>query len=404
MEGGFHVGMKVYDVDWFLKYGLSCRQAAQCLRDWGVTFVLAQSKLLPMPDSAVKSQVRAEMADRYAAYDDRHFRDALSGEGIEYWVTACTFFDPEALTADPTLRPIGSDSRPLKQIDWYVGITPSVERFVARQTARIERAVRALEPDGVFLSFTRWPGFWELWMPDRTRHDFPEYSYDRHTLNRFVGETGVDLPTYDPGTAASWIEANARQPWTDWKCRVVVDVIRQIREASRAIKPDVQIMLNTLPFGSGDFDGAREKVFGQRIGALAGVVDLFEVMTYHQILRRPTSWIPRAAQEVKDRSGCRTVCTIQARPLYLDGIYAQDRRSPTLDAEEFAQAVSLVDNSHIDGVVVFGWSDLLQEVLEQKDTRRVDALRGALGRRQARLAGSNLAGMPSLGTLHSPGD
>jgi hypothetical protein len=381
MGGGFQVGMKVYDADWFLKYGLSYREAAQTLRDWGVTFVLAQSKLLSMPDSAVKSQVRTEMADHYAAFDDRHFRHALAGEGIEYWATACTFFDPEALSSDPTLRPIGSDGRPMKQIDWYVGISPSMERFVARQTASIERAVRALEPDGIFLSFTRWPGFWELWMPDHTRHDFPEYSYDPHTLNRFALETGVDLPTYEPVTAASWIEANVRGPWTDWKCQVIVDVIRQIREASRAIKPDVQIMLNTLPFGSSDFDGAREKVFGQRIETLAGVVDLFEVMTYHQILRRPASWIPQTAQEVKDRSGCKTVCTLQAKPLYLDGIYAQDRRSPTLDAEEFAQAVNMVDNSRVDGVVVFVWSDLLQEALEEKDTRRVDALRGVLERR-----------------------
>ena len=195
----------------------------------------------------------------------------------------------------------------------------------------------------------------------------------------------MDVPTRDPADAASWIEAHARDAWTDWKCQVVANVVRQIRDGCRRIKPDVRIMLNALPFG-GDFDGAQEKVFGQRIEALADVVDVFEVMTYHQILKRPTSWLPQIGEEVKNRSGRETVCTLQARPIYLDGIYAKDNRSPTLDAEEFAEAVGAVENSNVDGVVVFVWSDLLEKALKQNDTRQVDVIRAAAGRRQARLA------------------
>ena len=376
----FEIGMKIYDSDWFLKYELGYQDAARCLRDWGITFVLAQSRLLPMPDSAVESEAPPELADRYAIYDDRRFRDALAREGIEYWATVCMFFDPKALVADPSLRPVGSDGRPMQKVDWYIGIPPSMDGFVSQKTAAIERAVRELEPEGVFLSFTRWPGFWELWMPHHTRRDFPEYSYDLHTLDRFVRETGVNLPTRDPTEAASWIEVHAREAWTSWKCQIVVDVVRQVKEACHRIRPGIQIMLNTLPFGAGDFEGAQEEVFGQRIEALADVVDVFEVMTYHQILKRPTSWFSSIGEEVKNRAGRKTVCTLQARPLYLDGIYAKDNRSPTLDAEEFAEAVSAVENSSVDGIVVFVWSDLLEEVLKQNDMRRVDAIRAAAER------------------------
>jgi hypothetical protein len=381
----FKVGMKLYDLDWYLKYDLSYEEAAQCLRDWGVTFVLAQNRFLPMPDSAVKSRVQPELAHRYATYDDRKFRDALARAGVEYWAAVCMFYDPTALGSDPSLRPVGSDGRRMEKVDWYEGIAPSMKELVAAKTAAIEKAVRALEPEGVFLSFTRWPGFWELWMPDRSRQDFPEYSYDRPTLDRFVRDTGVNLQTRSAAEAASWIEANAREAWTAWKCEVVVDVIRQVREACREIKPDVQIMLNTLPFGAAEFDGAQEKVFGQRIEALAGVVDVFEVMTYHQILKRPTGWIPQAGMEVKKRSGRRTVCTIQARPLYLSGIHARSSRSPTLDEEEFAEAANAVESSGLDGIVVFVWSDLLEDVLEQNNRKRVDAIRAAVERRQAAL-------------------
>lgn len=387
MAREFQVGVKVYDTDWFLKYGLGYREAARCLRDWGVSFVLAQNRYLPMPDSAVKSVAPPELAEQYAAYDDARFRQALAEEGIEYWAAVCMFFDPQALDADPSLRPVGSDGRPMERIDWYVGIPPSMDAFVSSKTAAIERAVKALEPDGVFLSFMRWPGFWELWLPHRARRDFPEYSFDPHTLARFARETGVDVPARDPAEAAAWIETHVREAWTAWKCQVVVDVIRQVKETCRKTKADIQIMLNTVPFGAGDFDGAQDKVFGQRIEALADVVDAFEVMTYHQILKRPTNWLPQIGEEVKRRSGRKTVCTLQARPLYLDGLYAQDHRSPTLDAEEFAEAVNAVENSAVDGSVVFVWSDLLEQALRQNDARRVDALRAAIERRRS-FAGS----------------
>ena len=146
-----HVGMKVYDNDWYLKYELSYAAAAELLSDWGVTFVIAQSRLLPMPDSAIKSEVPPDLAERYATYEDRKFRDALAARGIKYYASALMFFDPAALRAEPSLEAIGSDGLPMPTIDWYVGIPPTKQRHVANKIRTIERAVRALEPDGIHL-------------------------------------------------------------------------------------------------------------------------------------------------------------------------------------------------------------------------------------------------------------
>ena len=78
------IGLKVYSNDWYLKYNLSYTQAADLLSEWGVNFIIAQSKVLPMPDTAVKSEVPPELMDRYLAYDDVKFREALSKNDIEY--------------------------------------------------------------------------------------------------------------------------------------------------------------------------------------------------------------------------------------------------------------------------------------------------------------------------------
>jgi hypothetical protein len=59
------LGFKIYDNDWFLKYALTPDQAADRLAGLGATYVIAQSRFLPMQDSAVESQVReAEGATR----------------------------------------------------------------------------------------------------------------------------------------------------------------------------------------------------------------------------------------------------------------------------------------------------------------------------------------------------
>src|SRR5271166_2396986 len=83
----FAVGMKSYDNDWFLRFNLSYDDAARLLADWGVTFVIAQSRFLPTADSAVKSEVAPGLAERFASYDDRKFRDALGRQNILYFAT-----------------------------------------------------------------------------------------------------------------------------------------------------------------------------------------------------------------------------------------------------------------------------------------------------------------------------
>jgi len=220
MSKKFNIGMKVYDTDWYLRYNLSYPDAARCLKEWGVSFVLAQNRLLPMPDSAVKSEIESHQLALYSNYSDRKFRDALADAGIDYWVTVCMFFAPQAIVENPSLRPIGSDGIPMEKIGWYIGIPPSVDEFVSNQVKAIERAVHELEPDGIFMSFTRWPGFWELWMPDHTRADFPEYSFDNYSLERFEQENDVNLPSFFPEEKVAWIEDNTHDQWTAWKCKV----------------------------------------------------------------------------------------------------------------------------------------------------------------------------------------
>jgi len=372
------IGLKVYSNDWYLKYNLSYTQAADLLSEWGVNFIIAQSKVLPMPDTAVKSEVPPELMDRYLAYDDVKFREALSKNDIEYWATTLFFMDRVALESNPSYKAYGDDGKPMQQIDWYEGIPPTMQKHVDYKCGLYEDAVRILQPDGIHFGFMRWPQFWELWMPEHKRSDFIEYSFDKVSLKRFMQDRNLKVPDLDAYKAAEWIKQNAYDKWVDWKCGVVCAVIKQVKDACSKIKPDIKTALNTVPFGKNDYENTEEEVFGQSFEKLSDVIDLFEVMTYHQILKRPVDWIAEIGREVKLRSERTTVCTLQGEPLYLDGMHASYGRKQTIDIKEFESAVATVVNEKtIDGLVLFTWADLLKQVYVNQDNRKVDILKAA---------------------------
>src|SRR5262245_60938600 len=88
------VGMKIYDNAWYIQHRLEPEQAADILAGMGVTYVLAQSRLLPMQDTAIESEVTAAHAARLATLDDRAFRDCLKDRGISYFASLNFGFDP----------------------------------------------------------------------------------------------------------------------------------------------------------------------------------------------------------------------------------------------------------------------------------------------------------------------
>lgn len=373
-ESTRQVGVKVYSTDWYLAHGMDYEEAADRLVEQGFTFVIAQNRYLPMADSAVKSEVTPEQAERYREYDDRAFVRALQSRGLRYFAACNMFFDTATLAEHPDALPIDAQGRPAEMIDWYLGVSPTHEGYLRAKLDQITEASRELQPDGLFLGFTRFPGFWELWLPDDRRADFPEYCFSDRSIAAFEAHTGTRVPEGDTSTRAAWIRREAYDAFVAWKGDVVRDVVARARRAVQTERPGAAIMLNTLPFRRDDFERAGLEVFAQDWRKLADVVDIFELMTYHQILARDTRWIRSVVEDFKATVPNEAYCTLQADPLYLDGMHAARNRSATLDATEFERAVAEVGASPADGVVVFTWSDFLRQATSG-DMRRIDALR-----------------------------
>ncbi|MCB1488865.1 MAG: hypothetical protein KDJ88_15595 [Bauldia sp.] len=368
--------MKIYDNVWYTRFRLGPEEAADILAGMGVTYVMAQSRLLPMQDSAIESEITPEEAERFATLDDRAFRDALRSRGISYFATLNIGFDPNFIAGHPDLLPTDQFGRVEGKTDWYIGLPPDRKPNIDHKLGMLEPAVGALEPDGVHLGFIRWPGLWEIWLPDVDRATMSDYCYGRETLTRFSADTGIDLPADDAVAAAKIIAGKHRPAWRDWKCDMTVAAVSRIRDAITAIKPDIKIAINTLPFFLEDFDNAVEEVFAQSVTRLEPVSDVFEVMSYHQILRRDAAWPGAIGSDIKRRAnGATTVCTLQGSALYLDGMHAGRGRAEEITTDEFIRSVDGVEASDADGLCVFTFTDFLNMRETEDGRRRIDRLK-----------------------------
>ena len=363
-------GVKIYSFDWFLQYGLGYVGAADLLASQGMDLVIAQNRYLPMADSAVRS-APMEIPE---SYDDREFVAAVHARGIQYFAACNLFFDPETLATHADALAVDASGQIAQPVDWYIATCPTHEGYFADKLRQLETAVRELRPDGVFLGFTRFPGFWEQWLPRTSRADWPEYCFCPRCVRLFGASTGIRVPEGAGALPGPWIRAHAYTAYVEWKTDLIVTRIREIKTVLRRIHPPVRVMLNTLPFGAADFGGAGRDVFGQDWAKLREVVDLFEVMAYHQILGRDVSWISRITREVKTAVDRPVLVTVQAKPFYLDGMHAGRGRSPVISVEEFARALDAARDGGADGIVVFTWSDFLRQAFAEQDARLINAV------------------------------
>ncbi|MDI7247259.1 MAG: hypothetical protein QME92_07285 [Bacillota bacterium] len=366
--------MKIYTLDWYLKYNLDYVEAAKKLKEQGIGLVLAQSKYLPMADTAVKSEVPPELQERLDSYDDRLFRKALAEEGIEYWAACNMFFDPRVMEKHGNVS-VDDLGRTAEVLDWYIGACPTCDGYVEDKIQAIEGAIEELRPDGVFLGFCRFPGFWEIWLPETLREGWREYCFCPRCLAQFQDATGVTTNSWGEQKPGQWIRQNAYEQWVDWKGSVIRDIIKRVKERANRIRPGTRIMLNSLPLDTTHFGQAAREVFGQDWRKLAEVVDVFEVMTYHQILKRPVEWIAGVGSEIKQVTNRTVLCTVQAKSMYLQGMHEGKGRQLSISPDEFGAALRSVKDAGLDGAVVFLWTDFLEQVLVNNDPRRIDMIR-----------------------------
>ena len=372
--------VKVYDYQWATTFGMNAEQAAAELARDGIDTVLIRNAIDPLPNSGVDQLSYLAAAGGTPLPSDRAWSDALKGAGMQVLQTTALFFDPDLVDSFPDARPIDATGTPSAGFDWYLGVCPTHEGYLDTKIARLVRVVEELEPNGLFLSFTRFPGFWENWIPDYAFTLADQFCFCDRCRTRFAAERGIALPASDLPAQAAVILRDHAGAWGAWRAGVIREAIARIKGAVSVGRTGVPVMLNTLPFPPSDYAGleVRRTIAAQDLAVLSDVVDRFELMTYLQILRRPDSWLKLAVAEARAAAPQRQLlCTLQVAPLYTEGVHAGRGRAAHITAEEMGATARAALAAGADGLVFYHWTDLLED--EAQGGRKRDVLREVTG-------------------------
>jgi hypothetical protein len=363
------IAVKCYGYEWLTRYGLSDVEAADRMAEHGVDWALIQNQVDPLPTSDV------DQAPPSDDYDDIRFRDRLRERGIRVFESSSVYFHPAVNQRFPALAPVGDDGRTMSTFDWYLGVSPSSRAYLAERAELMEQTVNRYQPDGVFLMFIRFPGFWEAWTPRVRREDIIEYCFSPASLERFQHDTGIDLPKVDTVKVARYIQAELRDQWTGWKCGVIEDAVRTLRDAANRARPNTEVMINGVAFSAKDRGNIAHEILGQDLGAISRDAEHIEAMVYHQILaRQPQTWIPEILEELRPTVRGTLLASLQTTAAYTQPPHHNGGRSDTLTPAEFAGCLAAVAASPADGVSIYHWTDVLADELAA-DGVMVDALR-----------------------------
>ncbi len=351
------VAVKCYGFEWMTELGFDEATAAAAMASHGVDWALVQNVADPLPTSGVAQVMPAH-------YDETRFRDEIRARGIRVFESTAVFFQPHEVEAHPELRPVADDGTPMTMLDWYLGVSPHSRDYLARRVEIMEEVVSTHQPDGVFLSFIRFPGFWEELTVDVPREAVRDYGFSAGSLARFQEDTGIVLPDAPVSVQARVVLGDLRSRWTSWKCSVIREATKTLVDAASRVRPGTECLINGLPFPRTERGNLSEEIFGQDLGGLSTVAEHIEAMVYHQILKQdPTSWIPQVVADLRPRVQGTLLPCIQTTPAYTEGLHAGTGRRPVLPPEEVAAALRAIAGTSADGVSVYHWTDVAQDEL-----------------------------------------
>ncbi len=264
----------------------------------------------------------------------------------------------QAAKENPEYWPIGEDGRPRPEMEWYLGVTPSFANYRESRLKLAEKLVSQHDMDGFFLDFIRWPLHWELEI--RTKAPPPlHYSFDRHTLDVFQEESGVNIPSSPEAISqqAAWILSNHYQEWVDFKCNMITHFVKQAATRLRSLRPEGFCLgLFALPMPTDELEGYA----GQRLPDLIPLVDFIAPMVYHAILHRPYGWAVSHVESTSSLASGKTLPVLQVDSA--EGTASGADWGPPVPTEEWRLLLEAIcSNKAIGGMIAFTGTALFQD-------------------------------------------
>jgi hypothetical protein len=294
---------------------------------------------------------------------DNEFRKLATKSGIRLFVIVPIFYDPEELQKNPDLYAL-TESGERAVEEWVNFVCPTRENYKKRKIEHIKMLIRDFNPDGISIDFIRCFVYWEKIYPGRNLDSIVQTCFDASCLKKFQKETRIKIPSELSSIPekATWILNNHLEDWTEWKCRVIADTVKEIAEEINKTDPGVLVNIHTVPWRERDFGGAIKIIAGQDLAAITGYVDYFSPMCYSHMLKREPFWIHSVVQDVHKQTNGRIIPSIQVSKAYLEKEFTEaEFRDAIVEALKYPSA----------GVIFWSWEALDKDQEKKKAIRDV---------------------------------
>jgi hypothetical protein len=254
----------------------------------------------------------------------------------------------------PDAAPIGPDGRAAPPPHDWQGVSPFHAGYRKNRMDEFRSVLATFEIDGIWLDYHHAQASWE-----RDEPALPDTDFCPTALEQFTRQTGIQLPAAIP-EAARLLLGKHREAWTQFRCDVFTDWVREYREIVNAVRP--QSLLGTFhcPWSPEDFDGAMRHKLAIDLPAQAKFLDIFSIMPYHARFghQNDPQWIARQTQSL-------------GKLLNLKGAAGEKQQiwpivqladwGPTVETEQIPQILDHGTRLPATGVMVFHWGGISQQ-------------------------------------------
>jgi len=283
---------------------------------------------------------------------DRESIAWLRAQGARVFAEFNTLHAAEFLQEHPDAAPVGVDGAPCPPPDGWQGICPTHAAYRKWRMAEFRRVLAACDLDGIWLDYHHSHASWEQAVPA-----LPDTCFCPRCVGLFQEQTGLRPEGGTPMARAGDLLGRLRESWTQWRCEVLTDWVREFRAILDATRPGALLGTFHCPWSESDFGGALRCKLAIDLHRQLPHLDVLSPMPYHARFghAHDLGWISRQTADLGQRLGIAGASGERARIWPI--VQASDW-GEAVPVEQVALAVEHGSRPPATGVMAFSWMPL----------------------------------------------
>ncbi len=207
-------------------------------------------------------------------------------DGLKIYAEFATLNGKNYVEKNPEAWAVDDQGKQVRPASWFLGVCPTDPGFFSHRMQQLRGLLQKYPLDGVWLDYLHWHAQFEEKEPI-----LPETCFCKDCQRAFTSHTNIEWPTGDVQQQAAWILENQDSTWRDWRCQVIVDWVTACADIIEEERPGALLGIYHCPWTDEEFEGARKRILGLDLDALAEHTDVFSPMVYHGRMERSPTWV-----------------------------------------------------------------------------------------------------------------